>query len=348
MTPHSLHSHNPPSQQQVASDHTTPERPIFLAPVHRMARWGSRDFSWPLIRNSGSLHCFRSARRAETVNAEQPSDRPTLAGQNPQPTQDPDATPADGESPGQGQEDADNRAAALQDLHNTSAAGPSRWSRLGTGLLSVLASPSVLVLASFVTLRMLVVEARFIPSGSMLPALQLQDRLLVDKLSYRFRMPERGEIVVFHSPYRFAPIGHGVPDPFQGQCALVALPGLAQVFRHPKCDAYIKRVVALPGERVEVDPLGQVWINGEYLREPYVDHTCDGVCQPLSAQVPPDHVLVLGDNRPNSQDGRFWGFLPTDQVIGRAWLRFWPLETSGPLPPGYGTGTLSGLGQPTT
>lgn len=218
---------------------------------------------------------------------------------------------------------------------------PSRWSRIATGLLGVLVSPSVLTLASFITLRALVVEARFIPSGSMLPALQLQDRLVVDKLSYRFRPPERGEIVVFHSPYRFAPIGYNVSDPFRGQCTLVALPGLARVFRHPKCDAYIKRVVALPGEQVVVDPLGQVWINGERLREPYVDHNCDNVerlCRPLSAQVPPGHVLVLGDNRPNSQDGRFWGFLPMEQVIGRAWLRFWPPETSGPLPPADGAG----------
>ena len=215
----------------------------------------------------------------------------------------------------------------------------SRWSRIGAGLLKLVVSPSVVMLASFITLRALVVEARYIPSGSMLPALQLQDRLLVDKLSYRFRPPERGEIVVFHAPARFVP-GFDVPDPFWGQCALVAFPGLAQVFRHPKCDAYIKRVVALPGERVDVDPLGRVWINGERLREPYVDQNCDNQersCRPLSAQVPPGHVLVLGDNRPNSQDGRFWGFLPTNQVIGRAWLRFWPPETSGPLQPDDGT-----------
>lgn len=277
------------------------------------------------------------------MNAGKPSDLATAAGQDAQPNQDPGTTQADGERPGQ-EQDMEVRAAALQDLQqnvdNTSAAGPSCWSRIGAGLLSIVVSPSVLMLASFITLRALVVEARFIPSGSMLPALQLQDRLLVDKLSYRFRPPERGEIVVFHSPYRFAPIGYNVSDPFRGQCALVALPGLAQVFRHPKCDAYIKRVVALPGERVDVDPLGQVWINGERLREPYVDYNCDPLerfCQPLSDQVvPPGHVLVLGDNRPNSQDGRFWGFLPTDQMIGRAWLRFWPPETSGPLPPAYG------------
>ena len=272
------------------------------------------------------------------MNAGKPSDPAISAGQDAQPNQDAGATPAHRGRPGQGQ-DGDARAAALQDLQNTSAAGPSRWSRIGAGLLGVLLSPSVLLLASFITLRTLVVEARFIPSGSMLPALQLQDRLLVDKLSYRFRSPERGEIVVFHSPYRFAPVGHGVPDPFRGQCALVSLPGLAQVFRHPKCDAYIKRVVALSGELVVVDPLGQVWINGESLSEPYVDHNCDDLehlCHTLSAQVPPGHVLVLGDNRPNSQDGRFWGFLPIDQVIGRAWLRFWPPETSGPLPPAYG------------
>lgn len=272
------------------------------------------------------------------MNAGKPSDPAISSGQDAQLGQDSSAAPADKESSGRGQE-ADHRAAALQDLQTINTAGPSRWSRIGAGLLGILLSPSVLLLASFITLRTLVVEARFIPSGSMLPALQLQDRLLVDKLSYRFRSPERGEIVVFHSPHRFSPMGYGIPEPFWSQCALVSFPGLARVFRHPKCDAYIKRVVALSGERVVVDPLGQVWINGKRLREPYVDHNCDDMehlCHTLSAQVPPGHVLVLGDNRPNSQDGRFWGFLPTDQVIGRAWLRFWPPETSGPLPPAYG------------
>ena len=256
------------------------------------------------------------------------------------------ANPGDGKSPGQ-EPDGDSQAPGSRNLENDHTVRPSRWSRLGARLLRVLTSPTVLTLASFVTLRAVVVEARFIPSGSMLPALQLQDRLLIDKLSYRFRPLERGEIVVFHSPYRFAPMGEGISDPFQGQCLLASLPGLAQVFRHPKCDAYIKRVVALPGERVMVDPFGQAWINGQLLREPYVDYPCENLeCHPFNGEVPPGHVLVLGDNRPNSQDGRFWGFLPVDQVIGRAWLRFWPSETSGPLPPAYGEGE-SGLGQPT-
>lgn len=297
---------------------------------------------WPV--ELAALHhynIFCHSKLASTVNAGKPSALDTVAGQDEQPNQDAKTTPVDGERPPSQGQDLDIRAAALQDLHNNSAANSSCWFRIGAGLLSILASPSVLFLAGFIALRTLAVEARFIPSGSMLPALQLQDRLLVDKLSYRFRTAERGEIVVFHSPFRFAPIGYNVSDPFWGQCTLVALPGLARVFRHPKCDAYIKRVVALPDERVEVDPFGTVWINGELLREPYVDHTCgspEQLCQPLSAQVPPGHVLVLGDNRPNSQDGRFWGFLPMDQVIGRAWLRFWPPETSGPIPPAYGAG----------
>jgi len=244
----------------------------------------------------------------------------------------------------------DHQAAALENLPKAKVPHPSRWSRFGVAILSVIASPSVLILAGFIAMRSLVVEARFIPSGSMLPALQLQDRLLVNKLSYRSRPPERGDVVVFHSPYRFAPMGQGIADPFRGQCVLVSLPGFAQIFRHPKCDAYIKRVVALPGERVSVNPLGQVWINGQPLLEPYVEYICDDperLCQPLEAQVPAGHVLALGDNRPNSQDGRFWGFLPIDQIIGRAWLRFWPLETSGPLPLPYGTGEdLSELGKP--
>ena len=271
------------------------------------------------------------------MNAGKPSDPVTSIGQDAQPNQNASATPPNKENPNQ-EKDVNARAAALQNLQDTNAVAPSHWSRIRAGLLRILVTPSVLLLASFIGLRTLVVEARFIPSGSMLPTLQLQDRLLVDKLSYRFRSPERGEIVVFHSPYRFSTLSYGISDPFWGQCALVSFPGLTNVLRHPKCDAYIKRVVALSGEHVMVDPLGQVWINGERLREPYVDYNCgnlENLCQSLSAQVPPGHVLVLGDNRPNSQDGRFWGFLPTDQVIGRAWLRFWPTETSGPLPPAY-------------
>ena len=167
-----------------------------------------------------------------------------------------------------------------------------------------------ITLAVALGIRHYLVEARYIPSGSMLPGLQIQDRLLVEKITYRHRSPRRGEIVVFHAPKHFDPVLSAGETVGPLQCLLVnlplinSLPGVA----NPACDAYIKRVVALPGERVIVNPRGDV-----YKRQ---------------------HVLVLGDNRANSWDGRFWPggpFLPQKEIIGRAFWRFFPFTTAGRL-----------------
>ncbi len=207
----------------------------------------------------------------------------------------------------------------------------------------------LLTLAAALAIRQFVLEARYIPSGSMLPGLQIQDRLLVEKLSYRSRQPRRGEIVVFHAPHHFdrtlaaqnpvGPLG----------CLLVNLPLIGSLpgVQNPACDAYIKRVIGLPGERVAVDPRGRVRINGTPLAEPYVRNLCPvdpqgmGPCRPLDVAVPAGHVLVLEDNRANSWDGRFWPggpFLPDAEIIGRAFWRFYPFNAMGALgetiPPG--------------
>ena len=199
-----------------------------------------------------------------------------------------------------------------------------------------------ITLAVALGIRHYLVEARYIPSGSMLPGLQIQDRLLVEKLTYRHRPPRRGEIVVFHAPKHFDPVLSAGETVGPLQCLLVNLPlinGLPGV-ANPACDAYIKRVVALPGERVIVNPRGDVFINGRKLNETYVRNPCPvdaqgmGPCKPLSALVPPNHVLVLGDNRANSWDGRFWPggpFLPQKEIIGRAFWRFFPFNTAGRL-----------------
>jgi signal peptidase I len=199
-----------------------------------------------------------------------------------------------------------------------------------------------ITLAVAVGIRHYLVEARYIPSGSMLPGLQIQDRLLVEKLTFRHRPPRRGEIVVFHAPQHFDPVLSAGETVGPLQCLLVnlplinSLPGVA----NPACDAYIKRVVALPGERVIVNPRGEVFINGRKLVEPYVTNSCPvdaqgmGPCRPLSVVVPSNHVLVLGDNRANSWDGRFWPggpFLPQKEIIGRAFWRFFPFNTAGRL-----------------
>jgi signal peptidase I len=221
--------------------------------------------------------------------------------------------------------------------HNTGTPDPAEspwafWRSVGITLLVALG------------IRHYLVEARYIPSESMLPGLQVNDRLLVEKLTYRSRPPKRGEIVVFRSPHRFDEVLSSSSDAHPLRCLLVnlpligSLPGLAS----PACDAYIKRVVALPGERVVVNPLGQVSINGMRLREPWARNLCPvdsqgmGPCRTINAEVPSGHVLVLGDNRANSWDGRFWpggAFLPQKEIIGRAFWRFYPFKQTGSLVP---------------
>lgn len=161
-------------------------------------------------------------------------------------------------------------------------------------------------------LRWLVVEPRWIPSGSMLPTLQLEDRVLVQKLLPRLGVsPGVGAIVVFHPPEALLEAG------YDGQAAL------------------IKRVVAVGGDQVEVRE-GRLWRNGTAI-EP------DWSPAPMSYSLPPTrvpagHLLVLGDNRNASLDSHLWGPLPAEKVIGTAVWRYWPLDRFGPLrfstPPG--------------
>ena len=202
--------------------------------------------------------------------------------------------------------------------------------------------PILFTFALYLGIRHYLVEARYIPSGSMLPGLEIQDRLLGEKLTYRFRRPQRGEVVVFHSPYAFDPALRPSERPSWLRCALVNLPlvGWIPGVSNPGCDAYIKRVIATAGDKVSVDPRGQVVLNGLALDEPYVAQFCrvDGrgmsPCRTLNTTVPEGAVLVLGDNRRNSWDGRFWpggAFLPEDEIIGRAVWRFWSPNRLGGL-----------------
>ena len=153
-------------------------------------------------------------------------------------------------------------------------------------------------------IRTFVAEARYIPSGSMLPTLQINDRLIVDKLGYHFKNPERGDVVVF-SP----------TDTLE-----------KQNFH----DAFIKRVIGLPGDKVEVKG-GRVFINDQALRESYIAEDPQYQYGPVT--VPQDAYLVLGDNRNNSYDSHYWGFVPRDRIIGRAIVRFWPINRLGEITP---------------
>ena len=157
-------------------------------------------------------------------------------------------------------------------------------------------------------IRTFVAEARFIPSSSMEPTLEIDDRLIIEKVSYRFRSPKRGDVVVFSPTDKLK----------------------EQNYK----DAFIKRVIGIPGDEVEVKK-GQVYINGKILTEKYIEEAPNYQYGPIT--VPKDQYLVLGDNRNNSYDSHYWGFVPRDKLIGRATVRFWPLNRLGSLdqPPLY-------------
>ena len=183
-----------------------------------------------------------------------------------------------------------------------------------------------------------VAEPRYIPSGSMLPGLQINDRLIIEKISLKKRDPKRGEIVVFNSPYSFDEefiAKRNTPLPTKSYCLFMGFPPMSFIpgLRDVACDAYIKRVVALSGDIVRVNKKGEVFRNNKKVNEPYIGSKCDFYpCAEIeNIKVPEGYVLVLGDNRGNSQDGRSWPgtFLPKEEIIGRAFFRFWPFERLG-------------------
>jgi signal peptidase I len=129
---------------------------------------------------------------------------------------------------------------------------------------------------------------------SMEPTFHNNEYILVDKVTYHFRSPERGDVVVFVYP------------------------------DDPSLD-YIKRVIGVPGDHVVIRNR-HVYVNGTQLNEPYVAAEPDySGCNYCDVQVPKGDLFVLGDNRNNSSDSHEWGFLPEKNVIGRAWLSYWPL-----------------------
>jgi signal peptidase I len=175
-------------------------------------------------------------------------------------------------------------------------------------------------------IRSFVAEARYIPSGSMLPTLQINDRLIIDKVSYRFQDPQRGDIVVFMPPDKASDC-FGSVSPQTDLVAPSATDTTQQ--RNPKLrDAFIKRVIGLPKDKVEVKG-GQVYVNDQLLREKYIEEPPAYQFGPVT--VPENSYFVMGDNRNNSCDSHYWGSVPRDNIIGKAIVRFWPLNHVGEL-----------------
>jgi signal peptidase I len=179
----------------------------------------------------------------------------------------------------------------------------------------------VLAVALALGIRTFVAEARYIPSGSMEPTLAINDRLIVDKVSYRFSQPQRGDIVVFN-----------VPETLKTE--------LKQEDEKEDVEniAFIKRIIGLPGDTVESKE-GKLYINGKeiserYIKEPSREDWSSSQFNPDgSGKIPPGQYLVLGDNRNNSRDSHYWGFLPQDKILGKAIVRFWPIDRVGGIEP---------------
>ncbi len=169
-------------------------------------------------------------------------------------------------------------------------------SRSGSALREMVET-ILLTLLIYVLIRTFLIENYRVEGRSMTPTLEDQQFLIVNKLDYRLREPERGDIVVFL-------------DPRNENLKL------------------IKRIIGLPGELVEVRN-GQVYIDGQALDEPYVRNQA-GYSEPAE-RVPEGQFYVLGDNRANSSDSHNWGTLAEDKIVGRAWFSYWPPELWGPL-----------------
>jgi signal peptidase I len=171
-----------------------------------------------------------------------------------------------------------------------------------------------------------VVQNRKVVGASMEPSLHNEEHLLIDRASY------------FRYDTNFLPdlFGQHAPENYQ---FLLGGPqrGDIVVFRPPvpsEDQDYIKRVIAVPGETVQVKAYDGVYVNGHKLDEPYIKDAPDYNWPETGGAevVPPGHLFVLGDNRRNSSDSHVWGFLETDRVVGKAWLSYWPSDLLGFLP----------------
>lgn len=174
-----------------------------------------------------------------------------------------------------------------------------------------------ILLALFI--RTFVVQAFKIPSGSMLPTLLIGDHLLVNKFIYGIRMPFSGKVLI---PYK---------KPERGDVV---------VFRYPKDRSidYIKRVVGTPGDTIEIRAK-KVLVNGEAVADPHAHISSPAILSAASSPrdnfgpvlVPEGRIFVMGDNRDNSYDSRFWGFVDQQDILGKAFILYWSWDIDKPL-----------------
>jgi signal peptidase I len=205
------------------------------------------------------------------------------------------------------------------------AARPKKPTSTGGSLLELVLIVAV-ALGLALAIQAFLVKPYRIPSESMVPTLEIGQRVLVNRIGARFSDPHVGDIVVFHPPAgaeRSNECGGGPPP--AGQVCITPTKERADV-------NFIKRVVAGPGDRIAVRG-GHVILNGKRQSESFTE-PCGGgeACDlPKEVTVPADHYFMMGDNRGSSDDSRFWGPVPRDWVIGEAFATYWPPDRIGLL-----------------
>lgn len=193
---------------------------------------------------------------------------------------------------------------------------------------------SILLVATAVVMAVIVkaffLQAFYIPSESMEPTMLVDDKILVQKVSYWTGDPGRGDIVVFDDP------GGWLNDTQTGEPSNVVQRGLEMIGLFPTGGHLIKRVVGVGGDSVQCcDDQGRLQVNGESVDERYLADPSVNGDTTFEVEVPDGYLWVQGDNRGNSADSRMHqgdpggGFIPTESVVGKAWLRVWPFKRIG-------------------
>ncbi|MEX2202519.1 MAG: signal peptidase I [Actinomycetota bacterium] len=222
------------------------------------------------------------------------------------PLSQPDTTPAD--------QDVSERTGA--DRREAEPSDPDRRSRRFVGSTPFLV---LVALAVAILVKTFLVQAFYIPSESMVPTLEVGDRVFVNKLSYDIGDIGRGDVIVFANP-------HPEQLPERGPVsAFLHWLGEGIGFAQPADEDFIKRVIGLPGETIEIRD-NVVYIDGAPLDEPYLtDAARQSNGDFPETRIPAGHLFMMGDNRGNSADSRYGlGLVPIDKVIGRAFIVIWP------------------------
>ncbi len=171
--------------------------------------------------------------------------------------------------------------------------GPvTSWAKRFGLLVFEIVKVVLISLAIILPVRLFLVQPFYVEGASMEPNFHASDYLIIDELSYRFHQPQRGEVIIFKNPRNHR-------------------------------EYFIKRVIGLPGESVEVKD-GRVFVNGKELAEAYIKHF--SIDTYSAVKLADNHYFVMGDNRTNSLDSRQIGSISKEAIIGRVWVRGWPLD----------------------